>query len=59
VRERLRGARRARRQFKPLDAIADPIGSVDCLPGDLSAQKKTVRSKASNNGWNRAQRLSG
>ena len=41
VRERLqRAARPARRQFTPLDAIADLIGSVDGLPADLSARKK-------------------
>lgn len=41
VRELLqRGARPARRQSKPLDAIADLIGSVDGLPADLSARKK-------------------
>jgi Arc/MetJ-type ribon-helix-helix transcriptional regulator len=41
VRERLqRGARPARRQSKPLDAIADLIGSVDGLPADLSTRKK-------------------
>jgi hypothetical protein len=28
------------RQSKPLDAIADLIGSVDGLPADLSARKK-------------------
>ena len=41
VRERLqRAARPTRRQSKPLDAIADLIGSVDGLPADLSARKK-------------------
>ena len=41
VRERLQhGARPARRQSTPLDAIADLIGSVDGLPPDLSARKK-------------------
>ena len=41
VRERLQhGARSARRQSAPLDAIADLIGSVDGLPADLSARKK-------------------
>jgi Arc/MetJ-type ribon-helix-helix transcriptional regulator len=41
VRERLqRGARTVRRQSKPLDAIADLIGSVEGLPADLSTRKK-------------------
>ena len=41
VRARLqRGARAARRQSTPLDAIADLIGSVEGLPADLSMRKK-------------------
>ena len=41
VRERLQLVTRAtRRQFVPLDAIVDLIGSVDGLPADLSAHKK-------------------
>ena len=41
VRQRLqRAARPTRRQSTPLDAIADPIGSVEGLPIDLSARKK-------------------
>jgi hypothetical protein len=41
VRDRLLDAgRRARRPAAALEAIADLIGSVDGLPGDLSARKK-------------------
>jgi Arc/MetJ-type ribon-helix-helix transcriptional regulator len=40
VRERLQRAPKARRRAASLDAIADPIGSVDDLPADLSARKK-------------------
>ena len=54
VRERLQlGARSARRQSTPLDAIADLIGSVDGLPADLSARKKRYL-KASGYGKKRA-----
>jgi Arc/MetJ-type ribon-helix-helix transcriptional regulator len=42
VRERLtRAEKSGRRQPALLDAIADIIGSVDRLPRDLSARKKT------------------
>ena len=42
VRERLTRAQRPRRrQPALLDAIADVIGSVDRLPRDLSARRKT------------------
>jgi Arc/MetJ-type ribon-helix-helix transcriptional regulator len=41
IRERLQQKRAAtRRRRKPLDAVADLIGSVDNLPADLSARKK-------------------
>jgi len=41
VRQRLQRTAPPRRgQSKPLDAIADLIGSVDGLPVDLSARKK-------------------
>jgi Arc/MetJ-type ribon-helix-helix transcriptional regulator len=41
VRERLQATgRRAGRRSTQLEAIADLIGSVDGLPGDLSARKK-------------------
>ena len=41
VRERLqRAARSTGRQSAPLDGIADLIGMVDELPGDVSARKK-------------------
>ena len=41
VRERLTGSNRSsRRRSALLDAIADVVGSVDLLPGDLSAQTK-------------------
>jgi Arc/MetJ-type ribon-helix-helix transcriptional regulator len=41
VRERLqRGAQPKQPQSRPLDAIADLIGSVEGLPADLSARKK-------------------
>ena len=42
VRERLSlVARSSRRRPAPLDAIADLIGSVDGLPADLSARRKS------------------
>jgi Arc/MetJ-type ribon-helix-helix transcriptional regulator len=42
VRERLILTAGARRPHAPaLDAIADLVGSVDGLPGDLSTRKKT------------------
>ena len=42
VRERLQVATKApRRQSASIDAIADLIGSVDGLPADLSARKKS------------------
>lgn len=45
VRERLRaGAASRRRRPDPLHAIADLIGSVDGLPTDLSARRKTYLS---------------
>jgi len=54
VRERLlRAARPTRAQSKPLDAIADLIGSVDGLPADLSARKKRYL-KATGYGQKRA-----
>ena len=41
VRERLQGrAKSTRVSAESLDAISDLIGSVDGLPGDLSAHKK-------------------
>ena len=41
VRERLQeGPPRSGSRQRPLDAIADLIGSVDGLPADLSARKK-------------------
>jgi len=41
VRDRLlESGRRARRPSAALEGIADLIGSVDGLPGDLSARKK-------------------
>jgi Arc/MetJ-type ribon-helix-helix transcriptional regulator len=49
VRERLQFiAGSAHHRSAPLDAIADLIGSVDGLPADLSARKKTYL-KASEN----------
>ena len=41
VRERLERAPRQRRRTAPMDAIADLVGSVDGLPTDLAARKKT------------------
>lgn len=41
VRERLELAPRRRRRTASLNAIADLVGSVDGLPSDLSAQKKS------------------
>jgi Arc/MetJ-type ribon-helix-helix transcriptional regulator len=40
VRERLQRARGPAARPRPLDAIADLIGSVDGLPADLSERKK-------------------
>ena len=41
VRERLAGAETSHQaQMAPFDAIADLIGSVEGLPGDLSARAK-------------------
>ena len=40
VRERLERAPRRRRRTASLDAIADLIGSIDGLPGDLSGRRK-------------------
>jgi Arc/MetJ-type ribon-helix-helix transcriptional regulator len=40
VRERLTAAESSRGRPKTLDAIADLIGSVDGLPGDLGAKTK-------------------
>jgi Arc/MetJ-type ribon-helix-helix transcriptional regulator len=40
VRERLERAPRRRRRAASLQAIADLIGSVDGLPGDLTTRKK-------------------
>ena len=47
VRERLQRVRSStKRRTTPLDGIADLIGSVDGLPGDLSARgKEYLRSK--------------
>jgi Arc/MetJ-type ribon-helix-helix transcriptional regulator len=54
VRERLqRGAKAPRRPSAPLEAIADLIGSVDGLPADLSARKKSYL-KATGYGEKRA-----
>jgi len=41
VRERLRVSVRSRRRSDMLHAIADLVGSVDGLPVDLSARRKT------------------
>ena len=41
VRERLERAPRQPRRTAPMDAIADLVGSVDGLPTDLAARKKT------------------
>lgn len=40
VRERLQGGARRKRDFSPLNGIADLVGSVDGLPVDLSARRK-------------------
>lgn len=54
VRERLQqAARPTHLQSRPLDAIADLIGSVDGLPADLSARKKRYL-KATGYGQKRA-----
>ena len=54
VRERLqRPARPARRRSRPLEAIADVIGSVDGLPADLSTRRKRYL-KATGYGQKRA-----
>ena len=54
VRERLQVAGRAdRRRLAALDSIADLVGSVDGLPPDLSARKKSYL-KATGYGQKRA-----
>lgn len=40
VRERLQSGARRKRDFSPLNGIADLVGSVDALPEDLSARRK-------------------
>ena len=40
VRERLQSGARNKRDFSPLNGIADLVGSVDGLPEDLSARRK-------------------